>query len=164
MPGLTGTPAAPVIQRLREPVEVVKTADKRYFLDFGRTVVGGLQLKLDGAGGEAVEIRLGEQQANNVVDYTLATGNTYRDTWTLRPGTQTLSLWGYRVFRYAEILGADPTDIKAASLIYPYDEHASSFTSSSTDLDTVFDFNRAGVRELNLDLHMDSPTRERAPY
>ena len=59
--GLTGTPAANVEQRLREPVTVVKTADKRYFVDFGRTVVGGVQLKLDGAGGEAVEIRLGEE-------------------------------------------------------------------------------------------------------
>ena len=26
------------------------------------------------------------------------------------------------------------------------------------------DFNREGVRELNLDLHLDSPSRERAPY
>ena len=31
-------------------------------------------------------------------------------------------------------------------------------------LDEVFDFSRTGVRELNLDLHLDSPTRERAPY
>ena len=35
---------------------------------------------------------------------------------------------------------------------------------SSPALDQVFDFSRAGVRELNLDLHLDSPTRERAPY
>ena len=73
-------------------MKVVKTADKRYFLDFGRTVVGGLQLTLDGAGGEPVEIRLGEELTSpNVVDYTLRTGNTYRDVWTLRPGTQTLT-------------------------------------------------------------------------
>ena len=42
--GLTGTPAANVEQRLREPVSIVKTGDKRYFVDFGRTVVGGVQL------------------------------------------------------------------------------------------------------------------------
>ncbi len=29
--------------------------DKRYFVDFGRTVVGGVQFKLSGTGGEAVE-------------------------------------------------------------------------------------------------------------
>ncbi len=88
--GLTGTPAANVQQRLREPVSVVKTGDKRYFVDFGRTVVGGVQLKLAGTGGEAVEVRVGEEpSAPNVVDYTMRTGNTYRDVWTLRPGTQT---------------------------------------------------------------------------
>jgi alpha-L-rhamnosidase len=163
--GLIGTPAANVEQRLRTPVSVVKTGDKRYFVDFGRTVVGGVQLKLDGSGGEAVEIRVGEELSGpNAVDYTMRTGNTYRDVWTLRPGTQTLNLWGYRVFRYAEVIGADPEEIKATSLVYPYDPGASTWSSSSAALDQVVDFNRAGVRELNLDLHLDSPSRERAPY
>ncbi|MDA0184759.1 family 78 glycoside hydrolase catalytic domain [Solirubrobacter phytolaccae] len=163
--GLIGTPAANVEQRLREPVSVVKTGDKRYFVDFGRTVVGGVQLKLNGTGGEAVEIRVGEELTSpGVVDYTMRTGNTYRDVWTLRPGTQTLNLWGYRVFRYAEIIGADPEEIRATSLVYPYDPSASSWSSSNSALDQVVGFNRAGVRELNLDLHLDSPSRERAPY
>ena len=100
----------------------------------------------------------------NVVDYTMRTGNTYRDVWTLRPGTQTLNLWGYRVFRYAEVIGADPEEIKATALVYPYDPAASSWSSSNAALDRVVDFNREGVRELNLDLHLDSPSRERAPY
>ncbi len=94
----------------------------------------------------------------------MRTGNTYRDVWTLRPGTQTLNLWGYRVFRYAEVIGADPEEIKATALVYPYDPAASSWSSSNADLNRVVDFNREGVRELNLDLHLDSPSRERAPY
>ena len=99
---------------------MVKTGDKRYFVDFGRTVVGGVQLKLSGTGGEPVEIRVGEELTSpNVVDYTMRTGNTYRDVWTLRPGTQTLNLWGYRVFRYAEVIGADPEEIKATALVVP---------------------------------------------
>ena len=167
IPGLTGTPAAPVVQRLRDPVSIVKTGDKHYFIDFGRTVIGGLQLTLTGVGGETAEIRLGEDtSAANTVRYVLRAGNTYKDTWTLKPGTQTLGLWGYRVFRYAEVIGVDLPEgsVKAASLIYPYDANASSWSSSSSDLDTVFNFNRDGVRQLNLDLHMDSGTRERAPY
>ncbi|MBE2316045.1 family 78 glycoside hydrolase catalytic domain [Solirubrobacter sp. CPCC 204708] len=161
--GLTGTPAANVEQRLRAPVRVVKKADKHYFVDFGRTVVGGMQLRLSGPG--TVELRYGEELTDaTTVDHTMRTGNTYRDVWTLRPGTQTLSPWGYRVFRYAEIIGAEPEDIQAASLVYPFDPNASSWSSSNADLDKVVDFNREGVRELNLDLHLDSPSRERAPY
>jgi alpha-L-rhamnosidase len=132
MPGLTGTPQANLVRVLRRPVNVVKTGDKHYFLDFGRTVVGGLQLRFDAAGGEQAEIRLGETQADNVARYQMTTGNTYRDTWTLKPGEQTLSLWGYRVFRYAEVIGADPADIQAASLVYPYDANASSCTRTAT--------------------------------
>ena len=167
VPGLTGTPAAPVTQQLLAPAKITQVGDKHYVLDFGHTVVGGLQLSLTGAGGEAVEIRLGEELSSpTAVDYTLRAGNTYRDVWTLRPGAQTLSLWGYRVFRYAEVIGADltPENVKAAALVYPYDANASSWSSSSAPLDQVFDFSRTGVRALNLDMHMDSPTRERAPY
>ena len=61
----------------------------------------------------------------STVRYQLRAGNTYRDTWTLRPGAQTLSLWGYRVFRYAEVIGSPEAltadNVKAAALVYPYD-------------------------------------------
>jgi alpha-L-rhamnosidase len=167
--GLLGTPAPPVEQRLLAPAAIVQVAAGRYFLDFGRTVVGGLQLKLSGAGGETVEIRLGEElSAANTVRYQLRTGNTYRDVWTLRAGAQTLQHWGYRVFRYAEVIGAPQAlaadNVAAAALVYPYDQDASAFSSSNAALDQVHAFSRDGVRALNLDLHLDSPTRERAPY
>jgi alpha-L-rhamnosidase len=167
--GLQGTPAANVEQRLLAPVKVVAKAPGHYFLDFGYTVVGGLDLRLEGTGGEQVDIRLGEElSAPDTVRHAMRTGNTYRDVWTLRPGSQALSLWGYRVFRYAEVIGSPQplteANVKAAALVYPYREDASSFSSSSADLDRVHEFTRAGVRRLNLDLHLDSPSRERAPY
>ncbi|MGM0876504.1 MAG: hypothetical protein ACQEWV_17475 [Bacillota bacterium] len=36
----------------------------------------------------------------------MRTGNTYLDKWNLKDGPQVLEHWGYRVFRYAEIVGA----------------------------------------------------------
>jgi alpha-L-rhamnosidase len=175
LPGLTGTPTPPVERRLHAPIKVVAASGGRYLLDFGHTVVGGLRLTLNGAGGEAVEIRLGEELTSgatltpeSTVRYQLRTGNTYRDTWTLRPGRQTLEPWGYRVFRYAEVIGSPEAltaeNVAAAALVYPYEADASSFSSSDAALDEVYEFSRTGVRALNFDLHLDSPTRERAPY
>ena len=95
----------------------------------------------------------------------MRTGNTYRDVWTLRPGTQTLNLWGYRVFRYAEVIGADPDGrSRRRRSCTRTTRPRRRWSSSSAALDQVVDFNRDGVRELNLDLHLDSPSRERAPY
>jgi alpha-L-rhamnosidase len=167
MPGLTGLPQAAMTQQLVPPVKITKVADKHYILDFGHSVVGGLQLSLNGSGGEQVEIRDGEVLSSpTAVDYTLSAGNAYRDVWTLRPGFQTLSMWGFRVFRYAEVIGADVdmANVRAAALVYPYDPTASSWSSSSSALDQVFGFSKTGVEALNMDMHVDSPTRERGPY
>ncbi len=64
-----------------------------------------------------------------------------------------------------EIVGADPDEIKATSPSSTRTTpNASSWSSSSPALDQVVGFNCDGVRELNLDLHLDSPPASAASY
>ncbi|MEU3617918.1 family 78 glycoside hydrolase catalytic domain [Streptomyces sp. NPDC006872] len=150
----------------KAPQSVRKIGTGHYIIDFGRSWIGGLDLTLNGTAGQQVDVRLGEEtDGPDAVRYNLRTTNAYRDVWTLKDGPQRLTHWGYRVFRYAELIGAPDdlttADIRAAALVYPYDETEASFSSSNADLDQVWGFVRNSVQGLRFDLPYDSATRER---
>ena len=165
--GLTPDTAASMTLAAHRPVTITTLGPGHYLLDFGVTQVGGLRLTLDGTAGQRVRIRSGESLSSpRSVQYRLSAGDTYDDTWTLRAGRQTLQYWGYRVFRYAEVSGA-PQPLTAANtaalaLTYPSQPAQSSLTSSSAALDQVWQFSKNTIEALNLDLYLDSPTRERS--
>ncbi len=167
--GLTGMPTRNLERETREPVTVNEIGPGAYRLDFGRTVVGGLRINVNGSQGDEVDIRLGEElNSNGTVRYQMRTGNHYRDRWTLAEGEQTLEHFGYRVFRYAEVHGlpegAAAESIVGIGLIYPFDDEAAAFSSSDPHLDEVWDFSRDSIRLLSMDLYMDTPSRERRAY
>lgn len=152
-----------------EPVEVVNKGNNVYFIDFGRAVVGGIQLTVQGTDGHKLEVRLGEELAGaQTVKHNLRTGNHYQDVWTLKSGLQTLEHWGFRVFRYAEIINSpvalDKTNIKAVVLRYPFDDAASDFQCSNSVLNDVWELCKYSIKATSLDLYVDTFTRERLPY
>jgi Bacterial alpha-L-rhamnosidase 6 hairpin glycosidase domain/Bacterial alpha-L-rhamnosidase C-terminal domain/Bacterial alpha-L-rhamnosidase concanavalin-like domain len=165
--GLTPDPTANVTLAEHKPVKITTLGPGRYLLDFGVTQVGGLRLSLTGTAGEKVRLLSGEVLSGpNTVQYHLSAGDTYDDTWTLRAGKQTLQYWGYRVFRYVEVDGA-PQPLTAANaaalaLVYPSQPSRSSLTTSNDALDQVWQFSKNTIEALNLDLYLDSPTRERS--
>jgi Bacterial alpha-L-rhamnosidase 6 hairpin glycosidase domain/Bacterial alpha-L-rhamnosidase C-terminal domain/Bacterial alpha-L-rhamnosidase concanavalin-like domain len=165
--GLVPTQTANVRLVAHRPVKITEIGPGHYLLDFGTTQVGGLRLTLDGTAGQQVTIRDGEVLSSPTsVQYHLNTGNVYDDTWTLRNGRQTLQFWGYRVFRYVEVIGAPQplTDANTAALalVYPDQPSLSSMTTSNPQLNEVWQFTKNTIEDLNADLYMDSPTRERA--
>ena len=167
--GLTGLGTRNLKQEIREPVAVEQIGPGAYRMDFGRTVVGGLRLTVDGSQGDEVDIRLGEElTGNGAVRFQMRTGNHYRDRWTLADGEQTLEHFGYRVFRYAEVHGlpesVDADAIVGIGLVYPFDKDAAGFSSSDPHLDEVWEFSRDSIRLLNMELYMDTPSRERRAY
>ena len=167
--GLTGLGTRNLKQEIREPVTVEQIGPGAYRMDFGRTVVGGLRLTVDGSQGDEIDIRLGEElTGTGAVRFEMRTGNHYRDRWTLAEGAQTLEHFGYRVFRYAEVHGlpesVDANAIVGIGLVYPFDEDAAHFSSSDPHLDDVWEFSRESIRLLNMDLYMDTPSRERRAY
>ncbi|MDD2630585.1 MAG: family 78 glycoside hydrolase catalytic domain, partial [Limnochordia bacterium] len=144
-----------------------KKGDNHYFVDFGKAVIGGLQLTVEGVAGQNVEIRLGEElTAPHTVMYQLRTGNMYQETWTLKDGPQTIEHWGMRVFRYAEVVNAavETGSIKALVLSYPFDEEAAEFECSNSVLNDVWDLCKYSIKATSLDLYVDTFTRERLPY
>jgi hypothetical protein len=165
--GLTPDTAANDTLAVHKPVKITPLGPGRYLLDFGTTQVGGLRLSLNGTAGQRVRIQSGEVLSSpDSVRYKLAAGDTYDDTWTLRSGPQTLQYWGYRVFRYVEVTGA-PQPLTAANtaalaLVYPDQPGQSSLATSSAALDQVWQFTKDSIEDLNLNLYLDSPTRERS--
>jgi alpha-L-rhamnosidase len=165
--GLTPDTAANVTLTAHQPVKITKLGPGSYLLDFGVTQVGGLRLSLDGTAGEKVRILSGEVLSSpDTVQDKLSTGDVYDDTWTLRSGPQTLQYWGYRVFRYVEVSGVPQplTDANTAALalVYPDQPDRSAVSTSSAALDEVWQFSKNTIEALNLNLYLDSPTRERS--
>ena len=148
---------------------MVEKSPGNYFIDYGRTWIGGLSLDVEGAAGQVLDVRFGEAlSAPQTVRFAMNTGNTYQDKWTLRAGPQHLETWGMRVFRYAEVLGA-PTgltadDFPALAQVYPYDPDGAYFSSSDDSLNQVWELSRHTVDATNHNLYVDSWTRERDAY
>ena len=166
---LMATPTDKVTQRPELPAEVVEKSPGHYFVDYGRTWVGGVSLDLDGTAGQVVELRFGEELSEpQTVRYAMRTGNTYQDKWTLADGPQHLETWGMRVFRYLEVLGAPPgmtaEDFPALAQVYPFDTDGAVFSSSDEALNQVWRLSRNTVEATNHNLYVDSWTREREPY
>lgn len=166
---LAPTPTDKVTQRLELPAEVVEKAPGHYFVDYGRTWVGGVSLDLDGTAGQVVDLRFGEElSAPRTVRYAMRTGNTYQDKWTLTDEPQHLETWGMRVFRYLEVVGAPPGltagDFPALVQVYPFDTDGAVFSSSDDALNQVWRLSRNTVEATNHNLYVDSWTREREPY
>lgn len=166
---LAAAPMAKVKQELHAPLTVVEIGAGHYFIDFGRTWVGGVEYDiLNGKAGGSVEVRFGEvTSAQNTVRYQLSAGNTYQDIYTMRAGAQTLRTWGMRVFRYVEVLGAPEKvtadNLQALALVYPFGSTAT-FSASDQNLQSVWQLARNTIEALNVNFYTDSWTRERADY
>lgn len=156
-------------QHFVKPTHVIEKGEGRFFIDFGKAVVAGIRLEVDGKAGRKVEIRLGEElSAPNTVRHRMRTENTYQEIWTLKDGRQTLENFGYRVFRYAELLnvpdGFDHNCIQAVVLRHPFDDNAAQFASSDPVLNDVWEFCKYSIKATALDVYVDTHTRERRNY
>ncbi|HWV57272.1 MAG TPA: family 78 glycoside hydrolase catalytic domain [Longimicrobiales bacterium] len=166
---LQPTPTDKVRQELRYPVLVEEKAPGHYFVDYGRTWVGGLSLDITGTEGQVLDIRFGETLSDSMtVRFAMATGNHYQDIWTLRAGRQRLETWGMRVFRYVEVIGAPPglgiQDFPALAQVYPFDSTIAVFESSDPVLNQVWQLSRNTIEATNHNRYVDSWTRERDSY
>ncbi|SNS30350.1 family 78 glycoside hydrolase catalytic domain [Actinomadura mexicana] len=152
-----------------EPASVRKVSSGTWLVDLGREIAGGLRLSVRGKAGQTVEVRLGEElNADGTVRHALRAGVTYREVWTLRDGEQTIEHWGYRGFRYAQLICDDALDLSQAvtgrAWRAAWRDSDASFSSSSPDLDRVYELCRYSIEATRGDLYTDTPTRERGPY
>jgi hypothetical protein len=167
--GLTPLPTANVTLAQHYARSAKKIGASHYLIDFGVTQVGGMRLYFtNGKAGQKVTIRYGEVLASPTsVKYQLSTGNVYQDVYTLRGGTQNLTIWGFRTFRYVEVIGSPQdmsvnptTTVVDTALMYPDQPSQSAMTSSSAPLNQAWGFAKQSVEALNIYLYLD-PARER---
>jgi alpha-L-rhamnosidase len=167
--GLTPLPIANVTLAQHYAKSVTQIGAGHYLIDFGTTQVGGMRLYFtNGQAGQKVTIRYGEVLASPTsVKYQLSTGNVYQDVYTLRGGTQNLRIWGFRTFRYVEVIGSpqnmtvNPTQtVVDTDFVYPDQPSQSAMTSSSPQLNEVWNFAKQSIEDLNIYLYLD-PARER---
>jgi hypothetical protein len=178
------------VQPNRHAATVLRTtAPGRWFIDFGRHAFGWLELTLESADGETVEVRLGEKNLGDTVD--LSPGGTIRAACVQLPlqrdrhryrietpvdernttGAAVLLPPEFGVvmpFRYAEIIGYSGTpaasDLVQVRLEYPFDANASSFHSSDAALDAVWEFCKYSIQATTFcGVYVDGD-RERIPY
>lgn len=149
-------------------VEIKKTGDGRYFIDFGREAIGGLVLTGPAAGGK-VEVRLGEELLQpDCVRYQMRTGNCYQELWQFCSGKQELAHFGIRAFRYAELVGYNDelTAAKIRRQIFRalFDDQAANVTTSNDDLNRVWELCKYSIKATALDVYADCWSRERIAY
>ncbi len=86
------------------PVEMRQTGDT-LFIDFGKTYVGYLNLRVSGSAGSVVTIRCGQElHDDGSVRYQLRANCNYEETWILGDGESVLDWFDYKAFRYAEVV------------------------------------------------------------
>ena len=155
---------------IAEPVRVVERGPGHYFIDFGRSVIAGFRLNcIEGEAGQEVDIRLGQELLGpQTVKYDKRTANTFQEVWTLADGMQTLTNWGYRSYRYAEIIGApeglDASNFQAVIVRQPFDHSESYFESADYVLNDIWDMLKYSIKATSLDVYVDTHARERRNY
>jgi alpha-L-rhamnosidase len=164
--------SAEIMRVAHQPASLRKTAAGQWLLDTGRELSAGIRLSITappGSAGTTIEVRLGEElNDDGSVRYKLRAQTTYREVWTLRDGEQVIEHWGYRTFRWAQLITVPGLDLSGTLTILeqvvPQPTQVGSFTSSNPDLDKVWDLCAYTVAANRQDIHMDTGTRERDAY
>ena len=169
LPGLRPAATENLALHIVPPARAQKLGAGHWLLDMGRELVGGLRLDVEGNSGQTIEIRLGEERSDDGgARFELRAKQVYREIWTLREGPQRLEHWGYRAFRWIELLTAPDIDltgaVNALMLRLPWSDDDAAFRSSNADLDRVWEMCRYSIAALRFDIYQDTPTREREPY
>ena len=167
--GTLAPAAVNIEQYLVQPAAVTQVKPGTWLVDLGREIAGGLHLRVNGTAGDTITVQLGEQVNGTSVAYHLLAGNTYSEAWTLRDGWQDIEHWGYRGFRWAQLIASDTsldlsTAVQGVALHMAWHEEDSAFDCSNPDLTRVWEFARYSIKATSLDVYQDTPTRERGPY
>lgn len=186
-----GAPRSPVVSASEAPVKAEKRADGVWFVDFGEAAFGTVEITSpDAAPGTRITVHLGEALSSPQTLNRNPGGSVryQKCDLTLRPraAVRTEIQWGQpgwtdsgrldppkgvpqvMPFRYVEIEGAPSSfgasQIRRISWSVPFDENASSFESSSPELNSVWRLCKHSIKATSfLGLYVDGD-RERKPY
>lgn len=171
------------------PVLLTNTAPGRWFVDFGQDAFGYATVRVNGKSGPGiVQVRFGEMADGFTVNATPPPGSMVRYTnttfdliagntsYSIRPPDYSSSpgvinppdCGAVMPFRYLELSNFPGTlrltDIAQMRLLSYFDTNAASFSSSSTELNQIWNLCRNSMQILTFDgIYVDGD-RERKPY
>ena len=159
-------------------------APGHYFVEFPAAAFGTADIRITAGSAASVTLEFGEKKSGDAVDSNPGGDVTYKsETLAITPGTKTYrviqhpklgffarpdKLFATIPFRYVEVSGYPGTlaaaDINQIAVNYPFDDNASSFSSSNDTLDEVWALCKYSTKACSwLGVYVDG-NRERAPY
>lgn len=175
---------------LISPAKFIKISNEHYFIDFGKDAFGTLVLELNPVSADTITVHLGEKlSGQNIIDrkpggsvryqkvlLPVKPGKTNyildlpKDVRNTSPGAIHLpdSIGVITPFRYCEIENCNPelkpAGISQKAIWYYFDDGMSSFTSSDTILNKIWDICKYSMKATSFaGIYVDGD-RERIPY
>lgn len=136
-------------------------------LCFATEAVGVISFKAVGKRGDVITVRYGEElNGDGSVRFDMRCNCRCEEKMILSGGTDELSQYDYKAFRYAEILfpnGTEISDVRMRVRHYPYEEK---FTYSHADerLRSIIELCKNTVKYSTQDKLQDCPIREKGTY
>ncbi len=149
------------------PARIVRLGEGAFLIDFGREAIA--QIEMTAPEPARVELRLGEELQNEkCVRFQLRANVCYQELWHFARSGQTLSHFGVRAFRYAEVHGF-PGELtrdcfRRRVIRAPFRRGATCFVSNHPALNRIWELCRYTVEATAMDLYTDCFTRERICY
>lgn len=152
-----------------KPASVTNKGNGTYLIDLGKEIVGSFGLKnIKVNGNKAITLKYGEELENGTVKEPMRTTNNYVEHWTLKKGTQSPFNTDLMTYRYVEVSNSPvkltTNNVQGFALHQPFNDQASSFKSSNSLLNNIYDFTKYSIKATNQDLMVDSQSRERGVY
>ncbi|AFH60330.1 family 78 glycoside hydrolase catalytic domain [Paenibacillus caseinilyticus] len=153
------------------PSHVQRLGGGHFLIDFGTEITGQFTLRAQGAAGDRIEIRCGEEMMDDGkhVRYDMRCGCLFQEIWTLSGrAEEEPEFYDYKAFRYVELQGPehalDAGSFAAVVRHYPLDPAACRFTTTDTQLQGIWDICRRGVMLCAQEAFLDCPSREKGAY
>lgn len=135
--------------------------------DFGRCYVGYLLAEARGAEGEEITLLFGQElDAEGEVRFKLRANCTYRESWLLSGGNDTLNEFDYKAFQYAKLVipeGAVVSRVRLLARHYPFECIAKPNTDDPTLL-RVWELCRGSLEYGCQEVIQDCMEREKGNY
>ncbi len=158
----------PVCRYATSATTVKVLPDGTQLIDLGAEIIGGLRWTVEMPYPCTVTLTYGEQLNEGRVKCPMNTGNTYRETWHLKEGRQTVETPGMMAFRWVQIEGCSvtltPDCVWGLELRKPFDESAATLTSDNNLLCDLHRLTKHTVKVTSQDIYVDSQSRERGAY